>query len=209
MKLKGVVNGKLTAVGFYEKRTATGAYAGDYGLILTSTDGKNWTEYTLRGTDWVSDIAFKDGKYLVTGQAGTFALSKDLKNWAVYQFDPMSEIMTQLGAYANIQHFSGVYVYNDVFYMTGSSSDGIHPDGNSNTVYQVGDSLSVYRPGDNTRDGGKTNSGFVLSSTDGLNWSWVMTEMRLPVTDLDQVSGKLVMTLDDGQLILIDHKSLQ
>ncbi len=208
MILKGVINGKLTAIGFYEKRTAAGGYEGDYGLVLTSMDGINWTEHTLRGTDWISDIAYKNGMYVVAGQAGTFAISSDLEAWAVYAFDPMSEIMTQTGAYANILQFAGLSVYNNTFYLVGTAGDGVNPSSSASQVYQIGNSLSVYRPGDNNLAMGKKNSGFILSSTDGLNWSWTMSEMRLPISDLDQVSGKLIITLEDGQILLLDHLML-
>jgi hypothetical protein len=54
---------------------------GDFGTILTSPDGVNWTQRASGTGDWLWGVTYGNGLFVAVGGGGTILTSPDGVNW--------------------------------------------------------------------------------------------------------------------------------
>jgi hypothetical protein len=133
---------------------------GDFGAILTSPDGVNWTGQASGTSDWLSGVAYGNGLFVAVGDGGAILTSPDGVNWT-----------QQTSGTSN--HLLGVTYGNGLFVAVGDGGTILtSPDGVSWTQRTSGTSKQLYGVAyGNGLFVAVGQDGTVLTSPDGVNWT--------------------------------------
>jgi hypothetical protein len=148
-------NGRYVAYGEYS----------DWGLIVTSEDGINWTQRTdgiSSGISYSQSLVYTGGKFFAMGGFGGIGVSSDGISWEASTYDGIANgVAFGAGLYVAV---TGGYGYGGLQ----TSTDGKNWAYAANTI-PMGD--IVFGAGRFVAIGINGSSGFVYRSLDGTNWS--------------------------------------
>lgn len=180
LKVQGVVNGQLTAVGMYEHRASNEPLM-TYGLVLTSKDGLEWTPHYVPRIDRATSVSYLNGTYLIEGLATMYATSKDLKNFQVFELDLKSSIIKTENYDMTFPVWQNILSDGNQFYGLVFTSDLNH-----RTDKRIG---------------------FVLKSNDGINWVWQVMKDDAEIVTLKSLNGSIVGITRNGDLLTLNASS--
>jgi hypothetical protein len=166
------------------------------GIILTSTDGLNWTSQAFEaGGDslaYNSAIAFNEKKYVLVGW-GVIYTSSDCKSWTKTEIDKDQSFMDVTWGkdkFVAVGNNFSIYTSTDGSQWIKRSSDSIRVDILRGVVW---DGSKFTALGGNNKRGGTT-----FTSIDGIDWS-----KQIPVTDCtylkSMASNKLSAVIVSGE----------
>ncbi|GGF95972.1 hypothetical protein GCM10010912_46100 [Paenibacillus albidus] len=132
---------------------------GDYGTIVSSSDGVSWTKRTSDTENHLLDVAFGNGMYVAVGIEGTILASSDGVSWTNHTSGTAKLLSVTYG--------SGKYVAVGEGGTVLTSSDGMswtsRMSGTTNKINDVTFGNGMYMAaGDN---------GITLASNDGTSWT--------------------------------------
>ncbi len=192
---------RFVAVGGYSLGLGEPAYSP--GVILTSPDGRRWTEvFGVSGTIFRKAI-FNGEQILVVGFRGKTATSPDGVNWVEHTLvdHPFSDIVdvawngsTYVGVGAR-NFFSGgmaIYLSEDGISWTAASLDGIPEMGMLGVVWGHGQFLAF--------GGLWPGIPFVLSSPDGHSWTEESTNLTGYILEAEATSDGYLGIGTEGQV---------
>ena len=173
---------------------------GDEGLILTSTDGSEWTEITRFTTNDLTDVLYTNGTVIAVGSNGTVFVSENCIDWYDHSTDMIDDIRT-------------VYHDNGKYYVAGLDGQILVSSTLSNWVEAVSTSSSDVRY---VRDiasyddalfaAAYTQNGYGeiwISEDSGLTWNVVLqSDSRLWIAESGD--GKLLVGGDNGRLYILE-----
>jgi hypothetical protein len=135
-------------------------YAGNAGILGTSTDGITWTARTSGTTSSILALTYGDGLYVRAGNAGTIGTSTDAITWTARTSGTTTNINALI--YGN-----GLYVRGGGAGTIGTSTDGItwtaRTSGTTSSIFAL-----TYGNGLYVRAGG---AGTIGTSTDAITWT--------------------------------------
>jgi hypothetical protein len=159
---------------------ANGNYisVGEWGTILTSTDGTNWVRRESGTTDTLRDCAYGAGRYVVVGDFGTVLSSTDLVTWTWHYagtFYSLNGITFAAGQFIAVGEQTTIVTSVDGANWTQRASgewelfDVIHANGQFVAVGGTPGSIGI------------SGRGVILTSVDGTAWT------RRPVISGDPI----------------------
>ena len=123
-------NGKFVAAG------GTGQNS-DYGYIMTSTDGENWTSRYTSQIDgsYLEDVNYANGKFIAVGHGSTILVSNDGETWT-----PSTNGIDPDEYFYGVTYGNGTYVVDNGYGVFYTSTNGVNwvrhePYGPSSSMY--------------------------------------------------------------------------
>ena len=139
----------------------TGSDTNRTSLLVTSTDGANWTSGHSATTNSLNDVTYGKGKFVAVGDNGTIILSPDGTNWTK-AISGTSNILTSV-AYGNDQYIATgfMFTYSGLASTDGTNWTSIHLVSPSPTAirYAAGQFILL-------------SITSILTSTNGGNWTY-------------------------------------
>jgi hypothetical protein len=171
-----------------------GAYVavGDFGTILTSSNGTNWQRRLSGVTDTLRDCVYGGGQYIVVGDFGTILTSTDLATWASQYagtFHGLNGVTYGNGQFVAVGEHTGIYTSSDGTLWTQRASgdwDVLDVSYAQGTFVAVGGSSATVST---------TALGFILSSTDGRSWTRRLFGAEGPITAVAYGGGTFAAVL--------------
>lgn len=78
-------NGIFVAVGGHLAKDVSGTTTFDQGVVLTSHDGRSWTEQRF-ANGLLASVAFGNGAFMAVGDHGVIARSKNGDEWEIFEY---------------------------------------------------------------------------------------------------------------------------
>lgn len=144
------------------------------GQIISSSNGRNWSNYPISGNPSLTDIAFVNNKYFITGINGYLAYSSTglVNSWTTVNLYTLKSIISI--AYGNstmvLVGTNGLLMYskdNGNTWSNVNTSNIINTNGNSVRITANINSI-IYTNSDGFVAVG--NDGIILKSSNGVNW---------------------------------------
>lgn len=136
------------------------AAVGDYGAIITSADGQQWTLRSAGVTTTLRAVTSGGGRYVAVGDAGTVVTSTDGVAW-------------QSVSAGTANHLTAVAYFNGGFYAT--AQGGIYCTSANGTMWNAASSTFSHHLNTVAVGAGRLviygNSGLIWTTTNGNNWS--------------------------------------
>jgi sugar lactone lactonase YvrE len=172
---------------------------GTNGKILSSTDGRTWTQRLSGTSDWLVGVAFAAGKFVVVGDHGTILVSTDGTTWTRATSSGTTQRLNNVtyggGRYVTVGEAGTIVSSIDAMSWTPAPSTG-------GAGWLRGLVFDPYTHTFVTTGQG----GVVLLSTDGLAWN------QLAITGIDTEAlaageqGNIVGVGQDGSLTRITYQ---
>lgn len=168
---------------------------GDHGLLLTSTNGSEWTVGDPGTMEWLMDVEWNGSRLVAVGLQGTIITSIDGISWSTVASGTTSYLSTVLW---NGERFIAVGEYGTIV---------TSPDGLNWTVQQsvTGEVLMCLAWSGNLLVSGGQN-GVVISSLDGFEWS-VREGGSDHVRDIIYEDGRFIAVGDKGKVYVSNEIS--
>jgi len=176
-------NGKFVGV-----RSSTSLSATN-GVFFTSTNGSDWTQIGGSTGGYLA-VSYGNGRFVAIGNQH-MAISNDSSNWTDYSISPYG------GIYWAITYAAGRFVaVGSAIYTSVGGTNWAYFRPSTNTLYSVayGSGLFV-AVGD---------AGTILSSTNGTNWSSVISGSTHQISSISYGNGGFVAFGASGVLTSID-----
>jgi hypothetical protein len=157
--------------------------------LVTVSGQPGWTNIAAPTTNWLWDVTFGKGTYVISGLAGTILTSTDALNWTLRSIGVTNDAGRI--AFGNEQFVTLNYSGD-----AGISTDGVqwtfHPalpmaTGTSKLTFGNGMFVAIHT------SGVVTNKGLVITSRDGLTWSRQIIATNVYLNDITFANGILLI----------------
>lgn len=112
--LSGIAHGSGTIVAVGSRPNESSS------LVLVSSDGSEWVETELPGTNWLSAVTYGNNRFVAVGNETTIVQSTDGKNWADAKGN-----LPNLGTLRDVAYGGGLFVATGSTGTIITSHDGI------------------------------------------------------------------------------------
>lgn len=172
-----------------------GGNVGQYGTIMTSSDGVDWTRRVSNTSQRLDDITYGGGKYIAVGTNGAIVSSTDTETWTSRASGTTSKPIF------GVTYGNGIFVavghsdYQDAY--IGTSTDGenwtVRHSGTKAFLFDV-----VFGNGMFVATG---SSGAILTSTDGTTWTPATTNTTVYLQSVLYDGSKFVAVGENGTIL--------